>query len=268
MILVSRVKIKNKNIKEAVWKAISLVTKFPVKGRKVLIKPNVNSDDPFPGTTNPAVVRAIADLCFEKGAKKVVVGDHSSAFWPLTRRNMKRNGLLEAMKGSRAVVADLNKYRQVKVRGEIVKKLRLAKEVFEDYYLINVPVCHTHSLACFSLSMKNLMGLMHRMDRLMFHSIRIRQKIAEISLVVKPDLNVLDATKVMYKKGPSKGPHKIRNLIFASKDVVALDYAGCKEIKKCGGFKGVKIWNLLQLKHARKIGVGVKDRKKIQIKNA
>lgn len=268
MVLVSRVKVKNGNIKEAVWKAISLVSKFPVKGKKVLIKPNVNSDDPYPGTTNPAVVRAIADLCFEKGAKKVIVGDHSSVFWPRTRHNMKANGLLDAMKGSKAEIVDFIRYQPVEVNGECVDKIRVAKEMYEDYYKINVPVCHTHSMAVFSMSMKNLMGVMHRIDRLKFHTSRLQMKIAELNKVVKTDLNVMDGTVIMYDCGPAKGPSVKKDLIFASEDRVALDYVGCREIQACGGLKEIDVWNLPQLKHAREIGVGVKNLKSIVVKNA
>ena len=64
---------------------------FPdCKGRKILIKPNILSDSrPEKGiTTHPAVVKALAEECFERGAEKVFIGDspglHSPHFSPVS----------------------------------------------------------------------------------------------------------------------------------------------------------------------------------------
>ncbi|MDP3563477.1 MAG: DUF362 domain-containing protein, partial [Methanoregula sp.] len=46
------------------------------KGDMVLLKPALNSPDPYPSTTHPLSIRVIAELLEERGAK-VVVGDQS-----------------------------------------------------------------------------------------------------------------------------------------------------------------------------------------------
>jgi hypothetical protein len=45
------------------------------RGDSVLIKPAVNSGNPYPATTHPAGVKAMIMLLKEKGAKRIVVSD-------------------------------------------------------------------------------------------------------------------------------------------------------------------------------------------------
>ena len=203
-VIVSKAKIK-KDIYETTKRAIKLASKFNVKGKNVLVKPNVNSDDPVPGVANPAVTRAVVDYCFEKGAKSVKVGDRSSVFWPRTTANMKKVGLLDALKGSKAEIIEFKKFRKIDINGKYIKSVRVAQDVLDAEYLINIPVCHTHCLAVFSMALKNMMGAMKRSERLVFHSRNLQKKVAELNLAIKTDLNVLDATYVMYSGGPSEG---------------------------------------------------------------
>ena len=53
--------------------------RFIKKGATVWVKPNINFHRPpeFAANTNPDVVAAVVKLCYEAGAGKVKVGDHS-----------------------------------------------------------------------------------------------------------------------------------------------------------------------------------------------
>lgn len=65
------------DIKETIREAVSLIGgfgKLDLKGKSVLVKPNVVSGEKNPATTNPEVVRAVVKLLYEEGASKVYVG--------------------------------------------------------------------------------------------------------------------------------------------------------------------------------------------------
>ena len=66
-------------LKGAVKNAARAVTDFSwlSRGDSVLIKPALNSGNPYPATTSPEAVRAMVELLTEKGAAKVIVSDMS-----------------------------------------------------------------------------------------------------------------------------------------------------------------------------------------------
>lgn len=72
---------KGANIEAVVRAAVASVGgigAFVKKGNQVIIKPNISfaSEPERAATTNPEVLRAVMKLCFEAGAKKVLVVDH------------------------------------------------------------------------------------------------------------------------------------------------------------------------------------------------
>lgn len=65
-------------------------------------------------------------------------------------------------------------------------------------------------------------------DQIMFHMKYLREKLAELSLVVKPDLIIMDARKVFITGGPAKGTLHEPDLILASGNQVAIDVEGVR----------------------------------------
>ena len=88
---------------------------FINKGDSVLIKPNLNTGDPPPASTNPEVVREVIEMVKEKDPSKIVVGDKSS-FWSDTLSCMKQNGLYDVINqtGAEAFPLDDDKWIGVK----------------------------------------------------------------------------------------------------------------------------------------------------------
>ncbi len=57
----------------------------------------------------------------------------------------------------------------------------------------------------------------------------LHQNIADMNLLLRPYLHVLDATRIMLQNGPSGGSLEdvaVKNLVFAGTDPVALDALG------------------------------------------
>jgi uncharacterized protein (DUF362 family) len=233
---------------------------FIKEGERVLIKPNVNSDDPAPGTTHPEVLAEVVRLAKLKGAY-VIVGDRSNPAWK-TIPAMKETGMYSAaQKAGADEIVGFEDGEWVRVSPQNAKNwpngFRIPKIITTVDHVISVPVLHTHSIADHSLAIKNLVGIIHPTDRMLFHASANRDEmIAEISLAVKPDLTVIDGTKSFIAGGPSKGTLKNSQVYLASTDVLAADVTGVALLQKEGAkFKYDNPWESRQIKHFVTLGI-------------
>lgn len=122
-------------------------------GDKVLVKPNFNSADTPPASTEPEFLKAIVELLFEHGAGKVVVGESS---WQMlrTRKALDETGTLAVLEGTGAEVAffDEGNYVKVKAGGEYLQHVHLTEQALGFDKLIYSCCMKTHFRADFSLS--------------------------------------------------------------------------------------------------------------------
>jgi uncharacterized protein (DUF362 family) len=247
--------------------ALGGIQRFVKSGQVVVLKPNMSFPNPpeWGSTTHPDVVRAVAQLCLDVGAKRVMVLDY-----PLRRPEvvMRRCGIPEACQGLANVhVLTLNEekfYQAVEVpQGKALEEVKIAKDVLQADVLINMPVAKSHMDTGVSFGMKNLMGLIW--DREYFHQfIDLNQGIADLSTVLKPDLIIMDATRPMTTAGPG-GPGKIVQLetIIAGTDPVAVDAYTVPLVEWYGHqFSGE---NVKYIKYAAAMGLGEIDVKKLNI---
>jgi uncharacterized protein (DUF362 family) len=215
---------------EAVRKAVDLLggmSAFVGKDQRVLLKPNASFGSPpeWGATTSAQVVKAVAEMCLEAGARKVIVFDHPLQSPVIC---LKQTGLKEAcgdLDGVTVVLSDRQRFfEQVTVpAGSALSQVEVAKEVLKADVIINLPTAKSHSATSVSLGMKNLMGLIW--DRGHFHQATdLHQAIAELSTVIRPNLTLVDATRALVTGGP-RGPGKILelNAIVAGLDPVAVD---------------------------------------------
>jgi len=220
-------------------KAMSLMggmSRFVKKGQTVVVKPNIGfAKAPEMGaTTNPLLVKSVVEHCISAGAKKVYVFDNVAASsYGVAHTCYKKSGIEDAAKDRGAIVApgDHEKYYQkVDVPGAknlvstAVHELILEADVF-----INVPVLKNHRYTQFTCAMKNLMGVVW--DRMEYHYTDLEQSIAEFCLFKKPDLNIVDAYRVMLRHGPQgNGPEDLvlMKTLLVAPDILAIDTAAAK----------------------------------------
>lgn len=142
---------------------------FIESGQTVMIKPNVNSDDPYPATTNPEVVHAVVKLVLEWDPARVIVADRSGPFSPGgsfgdTLAFMRTTGIYQAAMEAGAEVTSFDDgpwIRGVKPAGarNWGQGFSIPQQVVEVDHLINLPVAKTHRIATFTMSLKNWVGL-------------------------------------------------------------------------------------------------------------
>lgn len=213
--------------KEAV-SVLGGMKKFVAKGDKVLIKPNIGWDRTpnLAACTNPDVVRAIVEMCFEAGAKEVKVLDNPCN---PARRTYIRSGISKAAKDAGADVPYPNdhKLKKVPLNGEHLKEWEVYSDFLETDKIINVPIAKHHSLSRVTLGMKNWLGALGG-NRNQLHQ-GLDYAMVDLAAYFKPVLTVLDAYRVLFRNGPQGGrlsDVKDTKTVVAGVDYVAVDALG------------------------------------------
>ena len=263
--VVSKVKYEG-DLKEAITKAVDLIGGFKsyIKpGQKVILKPNYNSSDPPPASSDPILVSTLVRFLKDAGAKEVIVGD-SSMFLLSTDRVFDRTGMREPAEkaGAKVVVFGDAGWVKLDVGERYLKDIEVAKEVTEADSMVYACCLKTHRLADYSISLKLGMGLVRSRTRIGWHLRGRENKIAELNTVIKPNLIILDARRAFITGGPFGGKLAEPNLILASNDRVALDVEGMKIIKSCPGNTLKRDpWEYTQIRRAVELGIGSKSDK-------
>ena len=179
--------------------------KFVRKNSTVLVKPNIGWDrsPEQAGNTNPQVVGAIVDLCFKAGAKRVNIFDRTCND---QKRCYENSGIEKIAREKGANVYSPDDWNVVKAKFNYKSPMEgwpIYRDALECDTFINVPILKHHSLTGLTISMKNLMGICSGPRGLMHFD--IGTKLAHLTDFIKPDLNVIDAYRILKRNGPSSG---------------------------------------------------------------
>jgi uncharacterized protein (DUF362 family) len=205
---------------------------FVRKGQTVVVKPNIGWDVSAEraGNTHPGLVARIIFHCLEAGAKKVYVFDHTCDDW---EGCYETSGIERAARDAGGTIAPADSERYFgKVRipgGTSLTEAREHELMLESDVIINVPVLKNHGGARLTMAMKNMMGVVW--DRSYWHRNDLHQCIADFATYRKPQLNVLDAYRVMKRNGPrgvSVDDVVTMKAQLLSADMVTIDTAGAK----------------------------------------
>jgi uncharacterized protein (DUF362 family) len=278
--LVSKVTYKG-NLRESIELSVSLIggiERLVKEGDVILLKPNYNTADPFPGSSDPKFVKAVIDMLYEAGAGKVIVGERTAFLH--SRKILEQAGIVKVAEESKAevrvfgkdgwhVIFDRKGWRSIKVSGgRFLRKVSLAKEAMEIEKIVYIPLIKTHHAAEFTGAIKLSMGFVKPFfDQLTFHARHLHEKLAELCLVVKPDLIIMDARKVFITGGPARGELREPNLILASGNQVAIDVEGVKILQSYPGnsLEGKNVWEFRQIKHAAELGLGPRSEEEYDV---
>lgn len=226
---------------DAIQRAASLLgglEKTIASGDRVVVKPNYNSADPFPASTDVQFLRAVVQMLVDGGAR-VTVGESSGGLWRPTRKVLKRAGVFEALAGTGVEVVAFEDQRRdwvkVRVGGEYLRTVTIPRIVHEADRLVYVPCMKTHRYARFSLALKLAVGIMHPGERRALHMRYLEYKVPEISLARQPDLIIMDGRKAFISGGPEKGEVIEPGIVMASGDIVAVDVEALKVLGSYGG---------------------------------
>ena len=214
--------------------------------------------------TRPDVVLVLADLCLKAGAKEIVIFKPASeAFWERGLLYEKYKSIISGFRyGTDHVEKEIP-------AGISLKKAEIYKELDEADIFISVPVAKHHAGTIFSGNLKGLMGISSSATNRNMHSPDgeytydeveyLAQCIADLNLLRKPDLCVIDAIECALSNGPA-GPGKTVSpgKLIAGTDPLATDvYAA--------GLIGFNPDDILTFKRAQEHGLGEIDLSKLTL---
>lgn len=244
---------------KTVNKAIELLggmERFIRPGDVVVIKPNAAFASPpmLGATTNPDLVAEVVKLCYKAGAKKVVVTDNPIND-PASCFAISGIGKAAESAGAEVMLPKDYLFKNTSLAGgQLIKDWPVFSGPFEKANkLIGIAPLKNHHRSGASMTMKNWYGLLGG-QRSIFHQ-DINNIIAELTMLVKPTLVILDGTEVMMTNGPTGGSVsdlKRKNTLIAGCDMVAVDSFGC-------GLLDMKISDLPYLAKAVATGAGTTD---------
>ena len=230
------------------------IERFVKPGEAVTIKPNVAFASPpmLGATSRPELVAELVRLCYNRGrAKRVYVTDNPIND-PASCFTLSGIGKAASEAGAKVILPKVHLFKSTTLAGgKLIKNWPILYEPLKKVdKLIGIAAVKDHHRSGASMTMKNWYGLLGG-RRNIFHQ-DINTIIAELSMMVKPTLVILDGTEVMMTNGPTGGSVsdlRRANTLIASCDQVAADSYGC-------GLLNLKVSDLPYLVKADRADVG------------
>jgi uncharacterized protein (DUF362 family) len=260
--------VKGSNYYVAAMKAIEGlggINRFVHKGASVALL--ISPDWKRPATyTCPDVALALIRLCYDAGAREIVcIKEPPGDYWSRSSKFKENADSLE-------IVRPGSNPREVVIpKGIKLKKAEIVPELTQCDVFINIPISKNHKGTNFTGNLKNMMGACPYSTNRFFHMSpgssdgygdipHLSQCIADLNLVRKPDLCVIDSTEVIITNGPA-GPGEIikPQTVSAGTDPVAMDAFAAKIL-------GLNPGNILKIKMAHDQGIGNMDISRLKIR--
>jgi uncharacterized protein (DUF362 family) len=204
---------------------------LPVRGKTVLLKPNLVGLDPLGMmNTHPAVIAAARESFLRLGAAEVMVGD-GPAMDRDTQAVLESIRLREFAGPLSRFFVDLNvddvERVLLKTRASRLRELYFPKTVRGVDFLVSLPKLKTHHWAGVTLSLKNMFGVVpgscYGWPKNILHWAGIDRAILDINAAVRPDFAIVDGIIGMEGNGPIQGVSKTAGVLIAGDDPVAVD---------------------------------------------
>ena len=271
---------RNKNTIESVKTAVELAGGLGIeKGSTVMIRPNANTADLPPGSTNPQVLRGAIREVQKYNPEKVIVAEKSMTLLD-TEIVLKELGLWKAAETEgvdKIMTFDHMKRQRVEPKGAYSWPYGFdVPEFLESIdYMIALPVIKTHWTATFTMGLKSQISIIADRDRRQLPhgqnwDMLFGNMIAESNLVYRPDFYISDATKCFVTDGPNIGTLREPDIVLASSDVIANDAVGLALLKTLGTVPKIQnhsVWAQPQIKRAVELNLGVHSREEITVKS-
>ena len=233
-------------VEKMVRKAVKLAGGWPVKrGDTVFIKFNANNDqwylmcvghssaEEFTCTnTDGRVARAVALLCKESGAKKIIIGEAAGTANSLAQMRVWGADMSVNDAGAELVDLDRVPYRWVKAPHALVyKEYAIPELVLDADVVISIAPLKIHDLSGSTAGLKNIgigvppnqvygsckTGLRHDV---------LHKTIADVCEIVDVDYSIIGGIYGGEGQGPTRCDAVYHGIVIASKDIVAADYVG------------------------------------------
>jgi len=247
-------------------------------GREAIFRGNYVASQPYPVTTAPDFVLAVASELKRAGLSKASLFDShgtrlSAAIPP--EHILRRLGVLEKLtQGGVPVLArdfsDPDEFVFVQNPAwPIAKPVAVHRLLHEAPIVVSLPVVKRHGWVNFTCALKMHFGSVAMADRMLVHtkdrdgrSGLMQQRLVHFADAVRPQLNVVDARAILARNGPglSGGAEVVQgvNKLILCGDMVAVD-AYCARLMAQHDETFTLDMIAPQLKHAAALGLGKAD---------
>lgn len=273
--------VKTTNRADGVHRAIELLGHNPIRGNRVLLKPNYNSADPAPASTHPDILRSLVMEMNEMGARSITIGERSGM--GDTRAVLEQTGVFSLANefGLDTAVFDELEEADWIVRESVdfhwSSGFAIPKILLDSECVVQTCNLKTHRYGGhFTMSLKNSVGFVARtvnpgsynyMTEL-HNSPYQRHMIAEINTAYTPSLILMDGVESFVNGGPATGKIVSPSVVIAGTDPVAIDAIGVAILRLFGTTPEVnqgKIFELDQIARAVDLGLGINTPERIRI---
>jgi len=260
------------NVRRAV-DALGGIDRFVRPGDVVVVKPNIGWERPpaLGANTSPAVVAAVVALCVKAGASVVRVFDRSCNSAEGSYRMSEIPAAAEEA-GARVSILSARDYVEMAFSDPRVKALPrwpINRLALTADVLINVPAAKHHGSFTLTMAMKNLMGLMGG-NRGRIHT-DFHRKLADLLTGLSPQLNILDATRLMLRDGPTTASRaNVRDgvdTIIAGANAVAVDACAARHLPWLERYRQENA-EIGYLRIAARMGLGQSDPDRLDVVRA
>lgn len=265
-------------------KAIDLLQPEGISGQSLFLKPNYNTADPAPASTDTALLEALVQELQNAGAGPITIGDRSGM--ADTRQAMQTKGVFDLAEryGLNALVldelaqADWQYFPAANTHWS--KGFAFARPALQAGAVVNTCCLKTHRFGGqFTLSLKNVVGLVakqvpgdsHNYMTELHSSPHQRRMIAEANQAYRPALILLDGVEAFVNGGPESGDLAKPGIILAGTDRVAVDAVAIAILRSLGTTSAVaqgSIWQLEQIQRAVELGLGAASSEQIELVTA
>ena len=273
--------VKTKNRTTGIIKALKLLDQNPVNGKNVVVKPNLNSDHRFPGSTHNMTLQTLIAQLIDMGAWNITVADRSGM--GNTRKVMENKGILALSREMDFKTAMLNELSENQHTHHTSKDWHWNRGFYiptlfhEADTIVQTCCLKTHQFGGhFTISLKNSVGMVAKTVKKSgydymgeLHSKGAsyqRHMIAEINQAYTPDLIVLDGMEAFIDGGPHMGPRVEPGVIAVGTDRVAVDAVGVAILRMYGGNTTISagpVFEQTQIKRAVELDLGVQSPEQI-----
>jgi uncharacterized protein (DUF362 family) len=270
--------VRTKNRSEGVKQAIKLLEFQSITGKNVVLKPNFNSADPAPGSTDIDTLKAIIESLQQMGPKSITLAERSGP-GDSTRVVMEKKGVLKLTRDLGFNIVNLEEMDSdgwIKFTPEDShwkNGFHFPKVYKEAESIVETCCFKTHAYGGhFTMSLKLAVGMLPRIGYPymgeLHSSPHQRKLIAEINTAFSPDLVVLDGVEAFVNGGPARGTLVDAGVILAGTDRIAIDAVGVAILRLLGTTPEVNRGNIFeqeQIARAAECRLGVSSAEMIQL---
>lgn len=245
------------NRREFVAKTLEIFKEQLENAKRIFVKPNIVSSEPYPTTTHPEVLDA---LLSRLSGRELVVGDGPALDAGRSDKILRNTPLREICEKHSVSLVNLYSGPMKSVESKRGYKIKVSAIPLSCDFVISVPVLKVHNSCGLSGALKNQFGYLSRIDRILMHTKlkNIQKGIAEVNVAVPTNLFIVDAVQTMVKAQECRhgGCPADLGVMIAGVDAVSLDCLGLDLLQKVEPDLGERKSDMKYIEYASAYGVG------------